>query len=318
MRRAILWLVGGVPVVLAAYLAYAGWKVANLVDTILRVGSPIAQGEGQPAAGRPEDIGYVGDPLAAFHYAFEPVEVAGELGPMPAWLIQPGTPSMKRWAIVVHGIGGRPENGYRFLPALRAAGLPVLMISYRNDEGAPPSPTGLYSLGLTEWRDLEAAVRLAGERGAPGVVLVAESMGGGIVGQYLRNAQLASHVDAIVLDAPMIDLPETLSALVGRLGVWLPRTVAGGALWLANWRYPIDLSDAVVTPELAGYAGPLFLSHGAADRIVPGATSDRLVAQRTAPTEYLRTSADHILSWKEDPGRYDHALAAFLAALPGD
>ncbi|MGE0500010.1 MAG: alpha/beta hydrolase [Rhizobiaceae bacterium] len=288
MRKLVKWLLGAALVLAGAYVGYGSWQVAALVDKILRVGSPIAQGEGAPVPERPEDIGYVGDPDAAFSYPFEIVDLATELGTASAWLIPPDGMTGKRWAIIVHGIGGRRENGYRFLPTLRAADLPVLMMSYRNDEEAPASPNGLYSLGLTEWRDLEAAVSLAGERGGGRVLLVAESMGGGIVGQFLRNSQLANRVDAIVLDAPMVDLPATLSALVGRLGIPLPRTLTQGALWLTTWRYPIDLTDAVVIEDYVAFAGPLFVSHGSGDRIVPVATSDRLVDKRTGPTEYLR------------------------------
>lgn len=301
--------------VLLAYLVYASWRVTGLLDTILRVGSPIAQGHDAPAAAGPSDIGYVGDPKAAFGYAVENLEIASDIGPMPAWLVPAGDTASSTWAIFVHGIGGRRENGYRFLPVLHEAGLPVLMLAYRNDEGAPPSPDGLYALGLTEWRDLDVAVGLARERGAKRIVLVAESMGGAIVGQFLRHSDKTGVISAMVLDAPMIDLAPTLSSLIGRLNVPLPSLVTRGSLWLAARRYPIDLSQAAVTDELAAYSGPMFLSHGAGDRIVPVATSDDLVKRRAAPTEYLRTEADHILSWKEDPARYEAALRGFLASL---
>jgi hypothetical protein len=300
----------------ALYVAYAGWRVSSALDTILRVGTPLAQGQGEPVAERPEDIGYVGNPGDAFGYAFETVSIATELGPAQAWLVQPETPSGSSWAIVVHGIGGRRENGYRFLPVLRSAGLPALVMSYRNDAEAPPSPNGLYSLGLTEWRDLEAAVRLARERGASGLVLVGESMGGAIIGQFLRRSDLASNVEALVLDAPMTDVGSTLSALLARVGVPLAEVSAWVGMRLRSLHYPIDLREAVVMDPLARFAGPLFLSHGAADRIVPVASSDRLVEMRDFPTEYLRTGADHIQSWRENPARYDEALAAFLRSLP--
>ena len=54
-----------------------------------------------------------------------------------------------------------------------------------------------------------------------------------------------------------------------------------------------------------------------ADRIVPVASSDHLAANRPHPTEYLRTEADHIQSWKADPDTYDAALSAFLDTLGG-
>ena len=57
---------------------------------------------------------------------------------MPAWLI-PGRSST--WAIVVHGINSNPQVGLRIAPALHRAGLPQLLITYRDDHEAPPAPT---------------------------------------------------------------------------------------------------------------------------------------------------------------------------------
>lgn len=318
MRRWHRWTSIGLLTVLAvvaAYLGYASWKGAAMLDDILRVGSPIAQGSGAPAPQGPADIGYVGDPKAAYGYAFADVPVPSDVGMLPAWLVQPAGAPSSAWAIFVHGIGGRRENGYRFLPALHDADLPVLMISYRNDEGGPSSSDGLYALGLTEWRDLDAAVAYAGRRGARKIVLVAESMGGAIVGQFLDHSERAGMVEAIVLDAPMLDAGATLRALLARLHAPLPGLVTRGTIWLASKRYPFDLSQAMVTDAISEYGGPLFLSHGAGDRIVPVATSDRLLRRRAGPTEYLRTGADHIGSWKENPARYEAALRGFLATL---
>ncbi|MBX3569026.1 MAG: alpha/beta hydrolase [Rhizobiaceae bacterium] len=315
-RRRLAWAGGGFVVAVLCCFALLVWTVAGFADRVLTIGSPIAQGVGEPAAGRPEDIGYSGDPLLAFGYPFQAVDLAGELGPTPAWLVAPETRSGDRWAIFVHGIGGRRENGYRFLPALRSLGLPTLMISYRGDPEAPAAPDGRYALGLTEWRDLDAAVRFAREGGARSIVLVAESMGGAIVGQFLRRSSQAADIDALVLDAPMIDLAATLAAILRARGIPLPRTVAAVALKIEGRRNSIDLSQADVTPEVAAFPGPLFLSHGSADRIVPVATSDGLAEARGGSTTYVRTAADHIKSWKIDPGEYETRLKTFLFALP--
>src|ERR1044072_1784283 len=99
---------------------------------------------------------------------------------MPAWSV-PGKSST--WAIVVHGINGTPGVGLRMLPTLHRAALPTLVITYREDQGAPASPDGFHHMGLTEWRDLAAAARFASARGARRLVLVGAPTGGALVAQ---------------------------------------------------------------------------------------------------------------------------------------
>jgi len=301
----------------AGFFGFGSWQAANFLQASLAVGGPTAQGSGWPAPESPADIGYTGDPEAAYDYDFQNVRVGSEVGDMPAWLIRPaaGSAASESWAIFVHGIGGRRENGYRFLPVLHEAGLPVLMISYRNDEGAPPSTEGFYAFGLTEWRDLESAVEYALDQGAASVVLVAESMGGAIAGQFLRRSPLASRVSALVLDAPALDFPGLVAAQIDREGVPFAGIIARGGFMVFRSRTGLDLALTYTIPEISNFSGPLFLSHGAGDRIVPVASSDHLAANRPHPTEYLRTEADHIQSWKADPDTYDAALSAFLDTL---
>jgi len=301
----------------AAFFGFGSWQAASFLQASLAVGGPTAQGSGWPVPDSPADIGYSGNPEAAYGYRFQNIRLGSEIGDMPAWLVRPapGSASSESWAIFVHGIGGRRENGYRFLPVLHAAGMPTLMLSYRNDEGAPPSTEGLYAFGLTEWRDVESAVEYAIDQGAASVVLVAESMGGAIAGQFLRRSPLASRVSALVLDAPALDFPGLVAAQIDREGVPFAGIIARGGFMLFRYRTGLDFAQTYTIPQFTGFAGPLFLSHGANDRIVPVASSDYLVANRPYPTEYLRTEADHILSWKADPAAYEAALSAFLGGL---
>lgn len=315
-RKLPIWGGCAIAVAVIGYVVIASWQSARLLNETLRVGAPTAQSSGWPAPETPADIGYQGDPRQAYGYDFDEVDLDGELGSLPAWLIQPEQQDASTpWAVFVHGIGGRRENGYRFLPTLHEAGLPVLMISYRNDSGAPADPSGLYAFGLTEWQDLDTAVRYATSNGAPSVIVVAESMGGGIVGQFLRHSEVADAVSAIILDAPAVDFHAIVTAEMRRMNLPLASLIAQGALWFSALSEPIPLDAAVVTNEVGAFASPLFLSHGSTDSVVPISSSDALVARRAHVTEYLRTTSDHIQSWKEDPVRFDAALAAFLATL---
>jgi uncharacterized protein len=87
---------------------------------------------------------YVGNPRQALGLPFAAVDVPDELGPMPAWLVPGRT---RTWAILVHGINGTPQVGMRAVPALHRAGLPALLITYREDQGAPPSPDSFHHMG---------------------------------------------------------------------------------------------------------------------------------------------------------------------------
>ncbi|MCP2351425.1 hypothetical protein [Nonomuraea roseoviolacea] len=71
----------------------------------------------------------------------------------------------------MHGQNGRRTAELKVLSGVRELGLPFLVISYRNDEGAPRSPDGLIHLGADEWRDLEASVRATQGMGARRFVL---------------------------------------------------------------------------------------------------------------------------------------------------
>jgi uncharacterized protein len=226
---------------------------------------------------------YAGDPEQAFGLPFADVRVPDELGPMPAWAV-PGHGDT--WAIVVHGINGTPQVGLRLVPTLHRAGLPTLLIAYREDLGAPPSPDGLHHMGLTEWRDLEAAARYALAHGARRLVLVGYSMGGAIVAQFMERSPLARRVAGLVLDAPALDWREILEFNATRMGfpsfAALPVEWAIGARIDADW----DSLDALAHP--AAFQLPILLFHGTDDKVVPISTSDDFAAELPRWVTYYR------------------------------
>ncbi len=114
------------------------------------------------------------NPRAALGIDYRPLSFPDPLGAMPAWLVA-GQGST--WVIFVHGIDGSRTGGLRPLASLHSLGFPTLLIDYRNDAGAPASPDGHVHLGMTEWQDLQAAVRWAVQQGAQRLVLYGDSMG---------------------------------------------------------------------------------------------------------------------------------------------
>lgn len=311
--RALAW--GGIILagLLAAYLVLGSIVAARVLTRVLSVN--VASQVQAASSDNPLELAYRGDPRKAFGYAFETVNIPTELGPAPAWLVPGDAEDGTVWAIYVHGIAGVRENGYRHLSVLHEAGLPTLLITYRNDAGAPASPGGEYEFGLAEWKDLEAAFAYAQARGATKIVLVAESMGGGIAGQFLARSPRAATVAALALDSPALDFPEVVETLLRARGLPLSGLLTRGGLWLRTSRGGFDGYEAVTLGAVSDFRGPLFVAHGSGDSIVPVAISDRLLATRHGATTYLRSHADHLGSWKEDSGLYRTQFRTFLTLI---
>jgi pimeloyl-ACP methyl ester carboxylesterase len=251
---------------------------------------------------------YVGDPGQALGLPFADVRVPDELGPMPAWSV-PGRGDT--WAIVVHGINGTPQVGLRLLPALHRAGLPTLLITYREDLGAPPSPDGFHHMGLTEWRDLEAAARYALAHGAHRLVLAGYSMGGAIVAQFMERSPLARRVAGLVLDAPALNWRKIIEFNATRMG--FPSFAALPVEWAIATRIDADWESLDALEHPADFQLPILLFHGTDDKVVPISTSDDFAAElRRWVTYYRAPEAGHVEAWNVAPQLYERRLRSFL------
>ncbi|HEX2027926.1 MAG TPA: hypothetical protein VHF25_08000 [Nitriliruptorales bacterium] len=239
-------------------------------------------------------------------------------GGFAAWEIGPRAGrSADAWAVVVHGRGGRRTEGLRLVPALAEAGLTSLVISYRNDRGAPASPDGLCHLGHSEWQEVEGAVVYALAHGARRVLLVGSSMGGTAVLTFLRASAHSDAVCGSVLDAPVLHWPSVLrrgAAEAGVLPALLPLLLPA-TLAVARVRAGIDWR-ALDHRTHVGPLRPVLLIHGADDDRVPVGPSDAFARQRPHLVRYVRVpGAGHIQSWNVDPEGVERELRAFVASL---
>jgi alpha-beta hydrolase superfamily lysophospholipase len=252
---------------------------------------------------------YKGDPQQALGLPFADVKVPDELGPMPAWLI-PGR--SHTWAIFVHGINASREDGLRIVPTLHAAGLPSLLITYREDVGAPPSPDGHHHMGQTEWRDLQSAAHYALSHGAQRLVLVGYSMGGAVVSQFMENSSLAHNVAGLILDAPALNWKAILAFNAKEMG--LPSILADPVEWAIDLRIKPDWASLDALNHPGDFHLPILLFHGLEDEVVPIASSDAFAKELPGWVTYYRVPyAGHVESWNVDPALYAQRVSAFLS-----
>ena len=277
-------------------------------------------GELRPGGARFDGYYFAGTPEQALGLRTESVDFPGELGRMPAWLVPSPEGRGTRWAVCVHGRGALRQETLRALPALHAAGLTSLVPTYRNDEDVPAGPDGRYNLGLSEWRDLEAAVEYAVRSGAEEVVLVGWSMGGAIVLQFLDRSPMADVVSRVVLDGPVIDWGDVLDhhARLHRLpkGVGtLSRSMMGRG-WGKRF-VGVHESVDVARTDWVGRAGelrhPMLLIHSAQDEFVPVGPSRALAEHRSDLVTFEEWQvARHCKEWNTDPERWERVVGEFV------
>ena len=253
---------------------------------------------------------------------WDDIDVVTELGPAPAWLIPAEAPS-SRWVIAVHGRAVRREEALRAVPVFRQAGFTSLLVSYRNDGDAPSSSDYRYSLGDTEWKDVEAAVQYAAAHGAREIVLMGWSMGGATVLQVVTRSPLAHLVAGLVLESPVVDWITAIhyQGLAHRL----PRPVRVAAMDLLSRRWsraltglasPIDLKRLDLVARAHELDIPILLLHSDDDGFVPPTASRALAAARPDIVTFEEfVTARHTRLWNYDPDRWNSAISRWLHGL---
>ncbi len=252
------------------------------------------------------------------HLPFESVIIGSVGGLCPAWLF-PGAGSS--WVIQVHGRGTTRAECLRAVPVFHRAGMPTLLVSYRNDGEAARSRSGAYGLGSTEWQDVEAAIGYALRHGAQRVVLMGWSMGGAIALQTLTSSVHRAAIAGLILESPVVDwrpvldfhaklagMRDPLPALaIGALSSDLTARLSG-----AERAIPFDRLDMVARAD--EITVPILLLHSDDDGYVPADASHALAEARpdivTMPSF---TGARHTKLWNYDEQAWTAAITGWLS-----
>ncbi|WP_241973466.1 S9 family peptidase [Cryobacterium sp. TMT2-15-1] len=250
------------------------------------------------------------------------VDVLTDVGPAPAWLINPQGDPTTTWAIHIHGLGSPRAGTLRGVQVASDAGLTSLVVTYRNDGEGPIAGTGRSELGAAEVDDVRAALSFARDNGARNVILFGWSMGAAIALQLAAEHELRGIVVGLVLESPVLDWVSTIEANCARSG--LPAW--SGAL-AVPW---LNLLPLVRMTGLAGPVGlrsfdwiarageltvPMLILHGNLDTSSPFEASTRLRMLRPDIVDLETFGADHTMGWNSDRERWRAVVSAWLASL---
>lgn len=250
-------------------------------------------------------------------------EIVGtSLGPCPAWLF-PAVEDTDRWVIQVHGRGASRSEALRAVPLFRDLGYSSLVVSYRNDGEAPRSRQGTYTLGATEWRDVDAAIGFAVRRGAREVLIMGWSMGGQIALQLDLNSAHREKIIGLILESPAVDWSEVLRYQAKMLHVPKPVVTFALEALSSDWgapvrgsgeRIPLERLDIVRRADELRH--PILVLHSDEDGFVPSGGSHALALARPdlVTLEVFRT-ARHTKLWNYDQERWTRAITEWVEAL---
>ena len=292
------------------------------VSTIVRIDDDtvergIAESDGVISADDPTRIdvdAYPGDPLLAHGLGFEDFAIPSDIGPHPAWFVD-GRRST--WVIYVHGRGtDRLGESLRVMPRLVEQGFPVLSMAYRGDVGATPSESGMRMWGLTEWKDIEAAVSAAQRKGAKDFVIVGSGAGASVVASYLHNADDISPVRAVIYDSPVIDLEGVVQRWAGDSGT--PAPISWLGRMLTRVRFGMEWAELDQIERADELDVPMLLLIGDDDPVTP---TDEYVTFAEALGELVVmerfVQGRHADLWNIDVNRYLDTVEEFLLEIVG-
>lgn len=301
--------------------AVIGAIVDQTWDSITRRAERVDFGELDGTVRRGRINGWVWLTPEGAGFDYENVVIDGPLGPNPAWLVPAAEPSTD-WVIHVHGRASARAEVIRGLAVVQQAQANSLVVSYRNDGEATPSTDNRYSLGDTEWEDVEAAIDFAISRGAKRIVLAGWSMGGAIVLQTQARTRHARRIAGLLLDSPVVDWGDALAYQSDASHVPVPVRQFALQLLGRSWGKvatgldePIDLATLNWVARAGELKKPILLLHSDDDGFVPSGPSRELAAARPDIVTFVPfKTARHCKLWNHDQQLWESSARDWLDA----
>jgi alpha-beta hydrolase superfamily lysophospholipase len=263
------------------------------------------------------------DPMAGLGLDFEEVAIDTPLGPAAAWYVPAGqvVEDSNTWVVYSHGRADPRNQGLRMLKTFHEQGYPTLLTTRRDDIGAP-AEDGIDNMGLTEWEDLEAAVRWVLDEGAEHVILAGTSAGGAVSMSFMSRSELSSVVTGLILDAPVLSLRATIDLGAERTGLpvtggSIPESLVDLGAWVAEQRVEVDFEATDFVASADDLDVPMTLLHGVPDATNPYAASEAFAAAAPEGLVDLVTfeTAEHTWAWNDEMRRYETELREGLARM---
>ncbi len=293
----------------AGYTQLTGIDRAGEAEVIWNT-TPYGDGVDPGETGRLDVDAYPGDPLTAHGLGFQDKVAVGDLGPQPVWFID-GRRST--WVVIAHGRGtDRLTQSLRIIPRLVEEGFPVLVVTYRDDVGAPESPSGLRTWGLSEWRDLDAAMLFAEREGARDYILYGHDLGAEVVSMLLHESERVGAVRGVILDSPILDF----EAFVDHNTGWIPGPIGALGKQFARLRFGVEWAELDQLARADQFDVPILVIHGVDDQISPISVIEEFAGSRPNDVELLKISgAGHGDSWNVAVIRYEEAVVEFVQRI---
>lgn len=263
--------------------------------------------------------GYYYASPSELHLPWQNILIGSPAGPCPAWFFPAQSTT---WVIQVHGRGATRVECLRAVPVLHAAGLPNLVVSYRNDGEAPRSRAGAYALGAAEWRDVDAAIAYALRHGAERILLMGWSMGGAVSLQTAVSSRYRDHIVGVILESPVVDWRTVLRYQARVAGIRAPLPdLAMGALQrpltarISGADDSISFDSLDMVARASELTAPMLILHSADDGFVP---VDSSVALEQARPDLVTMpefgGARHTKIWNYDQNGWSSAITDWLDA----